>query len=102
MSTLTISPDGLSAEIVAGSNLLQAIIAAGGKLASQCGGEAQCGACHIFVNEGRKKGISRLTPVENAKLDTLIGVSGKSRLACQATLSGTESVTVELLGALSG
>ena len=101
MSTLTIQPAGLVADIVAGSNLLQAIIAAGGKLASRCGGEAQCGACHVFVTEGRK-GLSRTTPVENAKLDTIIGVSGKSRLACQATLLGSEAVTVELLGALSG
>jgi len=101
VSTLTIQPAGLVADIVAGSNLLQAIIAAGGKLASQCGGEAQCGACHVFVTEGRK-GLSRTTPAENAKLDTLVGVSGKSRLACQATLLGSEAVTVELLGALSG
>ena len=43
-----------------------------------------------------------MTPAENAKLDSIIGVSGKSRLACQATLLGTEPVTVELLGALSG
>jgi 2Fe-2S ferredoxin len=72
---------------------------AGGKLVSKCGGEAKCGACHIFVTEGGRKGVSKMTPAENAKLDTIIGVSGKSRLACQATLLGTEPVTVELLGA---
>ena len=42
-----------------------------------------------------------MSPVENAKLDTLVGVGSKSRLACQAVL-GEEPVTVELLGALSG
>lgn len=36
------------------------------------------------------------------RLDSMIGVSGESRLACQATVLGTEAVTVELLGALSG
>ena len=101
MSTLTINPGALSAEVAAGTNLLQAILAAGGKLVPQCDGDAKCGSCHLFVTEGRK-GLSRMTPAENAKLDTLIGVSGKSRLACQATLLGTEAVTVELLGALSG
>lgn len=101
MSTLTINPGALSAEVAAGTNLLQAILAAGGKLAPQCGGDAKCGGCHLFVTEGRK-GLSKMTPAENAKLDTLIGVSGKSRLACQATLLGTEAVAVELLGALSG
>ncbi|EHR69914.1 ferredoxin [Burkholderiales bacterium JOSHI_001] len=100
MTTLTIQPSGTVFEAEAGSSLLAAIIAAGEKLVSKCGGEASCGACHVFVTEGRK-GISRMTPAENAKLDTIIGVSSKSRLACQVKL-GTEPVTVELLGALSG
>ena len=43
-----------------------------------------------------------MTPVENAKLDSIIGVGSKSRLACQASLLGTEAVTVELLGAPAG
>lgn len=101
MSTLTIHPGAVTCEVTEGTNLLQAILAAGGKLVSKCGGDAKCGACHVFVTEGRK-GLSRLTPAENAKLDTLVGVGSKSRLACQATLLGTEAVTVELLGALSG
>ena len=101
MSTLTILPEGITAEISAGANLLQAILAAGGKIGTQCGEQAKCGACHLFVVEGRK-GLTKLTPAENAKLDTLIGVSGKSRLACQSSVLGTEAVTVELLGALSG
>ena len=101
MTTLTIQPGALRAEVSAGTSLLQAILAAGGKLVSQCGGDAKCGACHVFVTEGRK-GLSKITPTENAKLDTLVGVGSKSRLACQATLLGTEPVTVELLGALSG
>lgn len=101
MSTLTINPDATTTEVAAGTNLLQAILAAGGRIVSKCGGDAKCGACHVFVTEGRK-GLSRLTAAENAKLDTLVGVGSKSRLACQATLLGTEAVTVELLGALSG
>ena len=101
MTTLTIQPAGLTLDVAAGTNLLKAIVEAGGELTSKCGGDAKCGACHLFVIEGRK-GVSRLTPLENAKLDTLVGVGSKSRLACQVTLLGTEPVTVELLGALSG
>ena len=92
---------GLSADLPAGTSLLQAILAVGGQLASKCGGNASCGACHVFVTEGRK-GINRIGPLENSKLDTLVGIGSKSRLACQATLLGTEAVTVEMLGALSG
>jgi 2Fe-2S ferredoxin len=101
MSTLTIKPSGVTTEVEAGTNLLQAILAAGEKLISKCGGTAKCGACHLFITEGRK-GVSKMTSDENAKLDTIVGVGSKSRLACQVTVLGTEPVTVELLGALSG
>jgi len=101
MTTLTIQPSGKTIDFAAGTNLLKAILDAGEKLVSKCGGEAKCGACHVFVTGGRK-GVSKMTPAENAKLDTLVGVGSKSRLACQVTSLGTEPVTVELLGALSG
>ena len=101
MTTLTINPGNITVEPAPGTNLLQALIDAGQKLATKCGGKASCGACHIFLTGGRK-GISKMTPEENAKLDTIVGVSSKSRLACQMTFLGTEPVTVELLGALSG
>ena len=100
MTQFTLMPAGVSLDIAPGSTLQQAVLAAGGQFSDQCGG-AKCGACHVFVTEGRK-GVSRMTPVENMRLDSMIGVSGKSRLACQASLLGTEPVTVEMLGALSG
>ena len=101
MTTLTLQPSGKTFEFEAGANLLQTILAAGEQLISKCGGNAKCGACHLFLTAGRK-GIAKMTPEENAKLDTIVGVSSKSRLACQMTILGTEPVTVELLGALSG
>jgi len=97
---LTIQPSGKTIDAAPGTSLLQAIRDAGEAMVSKCGGEAKCGACHIFVTEGRK-GVSRIGPLENAKLDTLVGIGSKSRLACQVLL-GTEPATVELLGALSG
>lgn len=100
MSAFTLMPANVTIDVAAGSTLAQAVLAAGGRFSESCGG-ARCGACHVFVTEGRK-GVSRMAPAESARLDTLIGVSGKSRLACQAQLLGTEAVTVELLGALSG
>lgn len=101
MTTLTIKPSGKVVEATAGTNLLKAILDAGEAIVTKCGGKAACGACHLFLTEGRK-GVSKMTPEENAKLDTIVGVGSKSRLACQVTLLGTEPVTVELLGALSG
>ena len=101
MTTLTILPANVTVEVAAGTNLLQAILDAGQALVTKCGGKASCGGCHIFLTGGRK-GISKMTPEENAKLDTIVGIGSKSRLACQMTILGTEPVTVELLGALSG
>ncbi|MDU0955997.1 MAG: ferredoxin, partial [Bradyrhizobium sp.] len=53
------------------------------------------------LQEGRK-GVSKVTRLENEKLDTIVGVGSKSRLACQATILGTENVKIELLGFGSG
>ena len=67
----------------------------------KCEGQAKCGSCHIFVQEGRK-GLSKIAREENEKLDSIVGVGSKSRLACQAKVLGTENITIELLGFGSG
>jgi 2Fe-2S ferredoxin len=100
MPLLTILPSGKTFEAETGVRLLDAIRAAGESIVSKCGGEAKCGQCHVFVQEGRKS-LSKAQRLENEKLDSIIGVSSKSRLACQTSL-GTENVTVELLGFDSG
>jgi 2Fe-2S ferredoxin len=102
MATLTVVPGDKTAEVGEGTTLLAALQGMGIKLATNdCGGNAQCGTCHIFVQEGRK-GVSKTTKAENEKLDTIVGVGSKSRLACQATVLGTENIRVEILGFDSG
>lgn len=96
MTLLTVLPSGKTYDVAAGTSIMQALLAAGEGIARQCGGNASCGACHLFVQEGRKT-LSRIQKAENDKLDTLVGVGSKSRLACQAVL-GDGPVTVELLG----
>lgn len=95
MPLLTIKPSGATYEATEGTSLLDALIAAGEKIVTKCGGNAKCGLCHIFLLEGRK-GVSKMTRIENEKLDSIVGVGSKSRLACQV-LFGTEPVTVEVL-----
>lgn len=101
MSLLTIMPSGKAVEVAAGTKLLAAILAADESLTHKCDGKAACGTCHIFVQEGRK-GLSKLAREENERLDTIVGVGSKSRLACQATVLGTEDIKIELLGFGSG
>lgn len=100
MPTLTVLPSGKTAQIDTGTSLLAGIIAAGEDLKHSCTDSACSGLCHVFVPVG-KKSLSKTQRAENDKLDTIVGVGSKSRLACQARI-GEEDVTVELLDALSG
>lgn len=101
MATLTIMPSGKTIEAAEGMSLLAAMLAADVALTHKCEGKASCGTCHIFVHEGRK-GLSKVAREENEKLDSIVGVGSKSRLACQAKVLGTENVKIELLGFGSG
>ncbi len=101
MSTVTIMPSGKSIEATEGMTLLAAILAADVALTHKCEGNANCGTCHIFVQEGRK-GLSKIAREENERLDSIVGIGSKSRLACQAKIMGTENIKVELLGFSSG
>jgi 2Fe-2S ferredoxin len=95
MPMLTIKPSGKTVQSAEGISILEALLAAGEPIAHKCDGKAECGSCHIFINEGRKT-LSKIQRSENERLDAIVGVSSQSRLACQAKL-GNEDVTVELL-----
>lgn len=96
MTILTVLPSGKTYDATTGATLLKALLDAGEPIAHKCDGKAECGACHLFVQEGRKS-LSKIQRTENEKLDSIVGVGSKSRLACQAVL-GEEPVTVELPG----
>lgn len=95
MTSLTVLPSGKTYDVASGQSLLAALQAVGEPIQSKCGGGAKCEACHVMVPEGRKS-LSKIQRMEHEKLDTMVGVSSSSRLACQALL-GDESVTVQLL-----
>ncbi|CCE09101.1 putative Ferredoxin, 2Fe-2S [Bradyrhizobium sp. STM 3843] len=101
MTTLTVMPSGQTIEVGEGTTILAALLGANIEIQHKCEGQAKCGSCHIFLQEGRK-GVSKVSKLENEKLDTIVGVGSKSRLACQATILGTENVKIELLGFASG
>lgn len=101
MATVTIMPSGKTVEAAEGATLLEIILSAGEEINHKCDGKAECGSCHIFVQEGRK-GVSKISREENEKLDTIVGVGSKSRLACQTKVLGTENIKLELLGFSSG
>ncbi len=96
MALLTIMPSGKTVEVGEGTTLLSAILGTDVDPSHKCGG-----SCHIFVHEGRK-GLSKIAREENERLDAIVGVGSKSRLACQAKVLGTEDVKIELLDFASG
>lgn len=100
MPVVTIMPAGKTVTVPEGASVADAILAAGEKIMRKCDSQAQCGSCHIYVHDGRKS-LSKIQRAENEKLDAIVGVSSKSRLACQAKF-GTEDATIELLGFSSG
>jgi 2Fe-2S ferredoxin len=100
MPTLTILPKGNTVEFSPGTTILDVLLGAEQKVPQKCDDKATCGACHIYIHDGRKS-VSKMQRVENERLDSIIGIGSKSRLACQVQL-GTENVTVELLTFGSG
>ncbi|GGF51887.1 ferredoxin, 2Fe-2S type, ISC system [Azorhizobium oxalatiphilum] len=101
MTTLTVMPSGQVLEAAEGMSLLDVLTKGDIKLGHACKGDKTCNVCHIFVHAGRK-GLSRVAREENETLDAMVGVSSKSRLACQAVILGTEDVQIEILGFDSG
>ena len=89
MPDMTILPIGKTYPAAEGASILQAMLAAGMPAPGKCGGVAKCGGCHIFVIDGRK-GLSKPQRLENERLDSLVGVGSKSRLACQVIVGSGE------------
>ncbi len=91
MPIITIKPSGKTVEMPVGASLAAAVIAAGEPMVLKCEGKGE---------EGRKS-LSKIQRLENERLDSIVGVGSKSRLACQAMI-GEEDVVIELLGFSSG
>ncbi|EQD43902.1 (2Fe-2S) ferredoxin, partial [mine drainage metagenome] len=94
MPIVTIIPSGKTREAESGTRILDILIESGENIGHKCDGKASCGTCHIFCPR-RAKALSKTERLENERLDAVVGVGSKSRLACQAKI-GSENVTVEL------
>ena len=52
-----------------------------------CGGSCACTTCHVFIREGAQH-LSEMQDDEADRLDTAWGLTARSRLGCQAVISG--------------
>lgn len=94
-AALTLLPEGRTVLVVSGSNLLEAVLAAGVELAHRCGGHAECGSCHVIVWRGGRS-LSKRRAAEKERLSDLDGAQVLSRLACQ-TQMGDRDVTIQVM-----
>jgi ferredoxin, 2Fe-2S len=68
-------------------SLLDVALNVGFPLEHACGGFAACTTCHVIVREGMEH-LSEMDDREADRLDEAWGVTPRSRLACQAVVSG--------------
>jgi len=52
-----------------------------------CGGSCACTTCHVIIREGEEN-LSEMQDDEADRLDTAWGLTARSRLGCQAVISG--------------
>ena len=52
-----------------------------------CGGSCACTTCHVIIREGEQH-LSEMQDDEADRLDTAWGLTARSRLGCQAVISG--------------
>lgn len=68
-------------------SLLDVALNVGFPLEHACGGNAACTTCHVIVREGMDH-LTEMDDAEADRLDGAWGVTPRSRLACQAVVSG--------------
>ncbi|HEU4385447.1 MAG TPA: 2Fe-2S iron-sulfur cluster-binding protein [Anaeromyxobacteraceae bacterium] len=88
---MTFLPAGRTAEVPAGTSLLEAAQEAGVDLPHNCGGVCACTTCHLWVEQG----LGTLSAVEEQEDDRLSEANGlrlESRLGCQARVGGGDVV----------
>ena len=64
-----------------------------------CGGEAACATCHVYVAPEWRAATGQRTTEEQAMLASTFGVREESRLSCQIrTSEALDGLSVEVVG----
>lgn len=86
-----IHPDNTRQElsVSVGQSLMQAAVGGGiAEIAAECGGNAMCATCHVYVSQDQLKPLPPMSDEEDALLD---GVAAErlpnSRLSCQVQVT---------------
>lgn len=93
MPKITFLPMNTTVETPEGSTILEAAVEHDIPLQHACGGFCACTTCHVIVKSGEAN-LTEMEEDEEERLDRATGVTLKSRLGCQAKVSG--DITVEI------
>jgi len=80
-------------EVVEGTTILEAALDNNIDLDNDCGANGVCGTCHVYIDVG----VDQVSPPESDEADLLESVEGlteRSRLACQTRVMGDITVTI--------
>jgi 2Fe-2S ferredoxin len=76
-------------------SLLDIALANGVDIDHACGGVAACSTCHVIVEEGLET-CNATSDAEDDQLENAVGLTLKSRLACQCVPNGTKKMVVRV------
>ncbi|MDN5861585.1 MAG: 2Fe-2S iron-sulfur cluster-binding protein [Pseudonocardia sp.] len=95
--------DGAGSDVVdvdPGTNLMRAAVANGVRgIVGECGGQAMCATCHVYVREPETAALPEISEDEDEMLDCTVAPRDplRSRLGCQVTLGAeTDEIQVDV------
>jgi len=90
-TTLTVTINGREVRVPPGTTILDAALDNNIPLDHNCGGNCACSTCHVIVEAGMEN-ISEISEDEEDMLDSAVGLTLQSRLACQCKVHGNVKV----------
>lgn len=82
-----VSPEGESTtlEVTVGTSVMEAAVSHGlDGIVAECGGNAMCATCHVYVDSARASTLAEMLEFEDEMLDSTVAArKDNSRLSCQ-------------------
>ncbi len=80
---------GTTLDVAVGTTVMQAALSAGIKgIIAECGGNAMCATCHVYVDPGRLFVLPEMQPHEDEMLECVVSPrEPQSRLSCQLVVT---------------
>lgn len=87
--TFRVGEEILAVDATAGSSIMQTAVQNDvGGIVAECGGNAMCATCHVYVEDGPTDALPEISVAEEEMLDCTVSPrESNSRLSCQLPVS---------------